>query len=69
MDATTETAIVERTISIDASPETVFEFFGDPEKLMRWKGAPRPPERGRGRVTRGRLGPLPAAARGRGGRR
>ena len=38
MDATTETAIVERTISIDASPETVFEFFVDPEKLMRWKG-------------------------------
>jgi uncharacterized protein YndB with AHSA1/START domain len=141
MDATTETAIVERTISIDASPETVWEFFVDPEKLKRWKGVdaklelrpggvfwcevipghvaageyveldpphrlvftwgweksdsptaikpgsstivveltpegsgtrlhfvPRPPERGRGRVTRGRLGPLPAAARGRGGR-
>jgi hypothetical protein len=97
MDATTETAIVERTISIDASPETVWEFFVDPEKLKRWKGvdarleprpsrgrrrswsslrpreavqaafrAPRPPERGRDRVTRGRLGPLPAAARGRG---
>ena len=38
MDATTETAIVERTISIDASPETVWEFFVDPEKLKRWKG-------------------------------
>ena len=38
MDATTETAIVERTISIDASPETVWEFFVDPEKLKQWKG-------------------------------
>ena len=143
MDATTETAIVERTISIDASPETVWEFFVDPEKLKQWKGidaklepqpggmywcevipghiaageyveldpphrlvftwgweksdsptrdqardvddrgradargrrhaaafrAPRPAERGRGRVTCGRLGSLPLAARGRGGGR
>ena len=38
MDATTETAIVERTISIDASPETVWEFFVDSEKLKQWKG-------------------------------
>jgi uncharacterized protein YndB with AHSA1/START domain len=38
MDATTETTLLERTISIDASPETVWEFFVDPEKLMRWKG-------------------------------
>ena len=30
--------IVERTLSIDASPETVWEFFVDPEKLTRWKG-------------------------------
>jgi uncharacterized protein YndB with AHSA1/START domain len=38
MDATTETTTVERTISIAASPETVWEFFVDPEKLVRWKG-------------------------------
>jgi len=38
MDATTETAVVERTISIDASPETVWEFFVDPEKMKRWMG-------------------------------
>jgi uncharacterized protein YndB with AHSA1/START domain len=38
MDAATETLVYERTLSIDASPETVWEFFVDPEKLMRWKG-------------------------------
>jgi uncharacterized protein YndB with AHSA1/START domain len=38
MDATTETISVERTISIAASPETVWEFFIDSEKLTRWKG-------------------------------
>jgi uncharacterized protein YndB with AHSA1/START domain len=38
MDATTETTTVERTISIAASPDTVWEFFVDPEKLTRWKG-------------------------------
>src|SRR5438309_4000454 len=38
MDATTETISIERTISIAASPETVWEFFVDPEKLTRWKG-------------------------------
>jgi uncharacterized protein YndB with AHSA1/START domain len=38
MDAVTETTVYERTISIDASPETVWEFFVDPQKLMRWMG-------------------------------
>jgi uncharacterized protein YndB with AHSA1/START domain len=38
MDAATDTAVYERTIAIDASPETVWEFLVDPEKLMRWKG-------------------------------
>ncbi len=38
MDATTETTSIERTLSIAASPETVWEFFVDPEKLTRWKG-------------------------------
>jgi uncharacterized protein YndB with AHSA1/START domain len=38
MDAATETTVYERTLTIDASPETVWEFFVEPEKLMRWKG-------------------------------
>ena len=38
MDATTESTVVERTISIDASPETVWEFFVDPQKATRWMG-------------------------------
>jgi uncharacterized protein YndB with AHSA1/START domain len=38
MDTTTETTTIERTISIAASPQTVWEFFVDPEKLRRWKG-------------------------------
>ena len=38
MDATTESTVVERTISIAAAPETVWEFFVDPEKLTRWMG-------------------------------
>ncbi|MDX6412985.1 MAG: hypothetical protein QOH23_395 [Gaiellaceae bacterium] len=38
MDAATDTSVYERTLSIDASPETVWEFLVDPEKLMRWKG-------------------------------
>jgi uncharacterized protein YndB with AHSA1/START domain len=38
MDAVTDTAVYERTIAIDASPETVWEFFVDPQKLMRWMG-------------------------------
>jgi uncharacterized protein YndB with AHSA1/START domain len=38
MDATTETTTVERTLSIAASPETVWEFFVDPDKATRWMG-------------------------------
>jgi uncharacterized protein YndB with AHSA1/START domain len=38
MDTTTETTSVERTISIAASPETVWEFLVDSQKLMRWMG-------------------------------
>ena len=38
MDATTESTTVERTISIAATPQTVWEFFVDPEKLVRWMG-------------------------------
>jgi uncharacterized protein YndB with AHSA1/START domain len=36
--ATTDTTVYERTLTIDASPDTVWEFLVDPEKLMRWKG-------------------------------
>ena len=38
MDAATDTTVYERTLAIDASPETVWEFLVDPDKLMRWKG-------------------------------
>jgi uncharacterized protein YndB with AHSA1/START domain len=38
MDAATDTTVYERTLAIDASQETVWEFLVDPEKLMRWKG-------------------------------
>jgi uncharacterized protein YndB with AHSA1/START domain len=38
MDAATETTVYERTLSIAATPETVWEFLVDPEKLCRWKG-------------------------------
>ena len=30
---------VEREVRIAASPETIFPFFTDPEKMVRWKGA------------------------------
>jgi uncharacterized protein YndB with AHSA1/START domain len=29
---------VERTVQIEARPETVFAFFVDPEKMVRWMG-------------------------------
>jgi uncharacterized protein YndB with AHSA1/START domain len=38
MDAATDTTVYDKTISIAASPETVWEFLVDPEKLKRWKG-------------------------------
>ncbi len=33
-----ETTVVEREIKIAARPETVFAFFIDPARLVRWKG-------------------------------
>jgi uncharacterized protein YndB with AHSA1/START domain len=33
-----ETSVVEREIRIEADPETVFPFFTDPEKMVRWMG-------------------------------
>ncbi len=38
--ATTEAPVYERELQIDASPETVWEFLVDPEKVARWKGLP-----------------------------
>jgi uncharacterized protein YndB with AHSA1/START domain len=38
MEATTETTSVEREVSIDARPETIWEFLVDPEKATRWMG-------------------------------
>ena len=38
MDATTESTSVERELQIAASPETVWEFLVDPEKMTRWMG-------------------------------
>ena len=40
METTTETVVYERVMQIDASPETVWEFLVDPEKVARWKGLP-----------------------------
>lgn len=31
--------VVEREVRIAARPETVFAFFTDPEKMVRWKGS------------------------------
>jgi uncharacterized protein YndB with AHSA1/START domain len=39
MEATTETTSVERELTIDARPETVWEFLVDPEKATRWMGS------------------------------
>jgi len=34
----TEALLAQREILIDASPETVWEFLVDPDKIARWKG-------------------------------
>ncbi|HEY3921944.1 MAG TPA: SRPBCC family protein [Gaiellaceae bacterium] len=38
MESTTERVAITRELEIDASPETVWEFLVDPEKIARWKG-------------------------------
>jgi uncharacterized protein YndB with AHSA1/START domain len=38
MERTAEQTSVEREVRIAASPETVWEFLVDPEKIRRWKG-------------------------------
>jgi uncharacterized protein YndB with AHSA1/START domain len=38
VDAVTDITTVERELTIDASPETVWEFLVDPEKATRWMG-------------------------------
>src|SRR5215213_6842646 len=37
---TTEAPAYRRVLQIDASPETVWEFLVDPEKVALWKGLP-----------------------------
>jgi uncharacterized protein YndB with AHSA1/START domain len=32
------TSVVEREVRVEAEPETVFPFFTDPEKMVRWMG-------------------------------
>ena len=34
----TQTVVVEREVRVSASPETIFPFLIDPEKIVRWKG-------------------------------
>lgn len=34
-----ERNVVEREVRIQATPETVFPFFTDPDKMIRWKGS------------------------------
>jgi uncharacterized protein YndB with AHSA1/START domain len=38
MEATTDALSVEREVTIEAPPETVWEFLVDPEKATRWMG-------------------------------
>jgi uncharacterized protein YndB with AHSA1/START domain len=38
MRTTTDTTLVEREVTIDARPETIWEFLVDPEKATRWMG-------------------------------
>ena len=40
MQSATEIAVYEKEFVIDASPETVWQFLVDPEKVARWKGFP-----------------------------
>jgi uncharacterized protein YndB with AHSA1/START domain len=38
VEATTETTALQRELTIDASPETVWKFLVDPEKATQWMG-------------------------------
>ena len=65
--------VVEREIRIAARPETVFDFFVDPDKMVQWKGRraeldPRPGgvyrvEIGEGAVARGEYVEIDAPSR------
>ncbi len=37
-DITTETTTIEQTVRIDASPETVWSFWTEPDRLAEWWG-------------------------------
>ena len=38
MVAPQESPVLEKEVRVRARPETIFPFFTDPEKMMRWKG-------------------------------
>ena len=38
METKTDSEVLERVVRIAASPATIFPFFTDPEKMVRWKG-------------------------------
>ncbi len=38
MTSRTEADVVEQEVRIEARPETVFSFFVEPDKMLRWKG-------------------------------
>jgi uncharacterized protein YndB with AHSA1/START domain len=38
MESATETVVIERELTLEASPETVWEFLVDPDKTMTWWG-------------------------------
>ncbi|MCA1833783.1 MAG: SRPBCC domain-containing protein [Actinomycetota bacterium] len=38
MDVKADGTAVVREVLVDAQPETIFSFFTDPQKMVRWKG-------------------------------
>lgn len=48
---TEQSDAVQQEIRIEAKPETIFEYFTDPEKMLRWRGSRRRWSRGRGART------------------
>jgi uncharacterized protein YndB with AHSA1/START domain len=38
LETQTDSEVLERVVRIAASPATIFPFFTDPEKMVRWKG-------------------------------
>lgn len=57
---TSQSLVVEREVHIDASPATVFEFFTDPAKAVRWMGVAATLDSRPGGVYRLDIGPYTA---------